>query len=49
MCGDSHDEHSKKVEVQGLTVRYMDPAQMETSWADMEEQTKLLMSIAKEE
>jgi hypothetical protein len=48
MCGDSHDEHSKKMEEQGLTVRRMDPTRMEKHWAEMEEQIKLLMGIAKE-
>ena len=41
-------EHTKKMEEQGLTVRYMDPAGMEKYWAEMEEQIKPLMSIAKE-
>jgi tripartite-type tricarboxylate transporter receptor subunit TctC len=41
-------EHMKKMEEQGLTVRYMDPARMEKYWADMEEQIKPLMGIAKE-
>jgi hypothetical protein len=33
----------KKMEEQGLTVRYMDPAKMEKYWAEMEEQIKPLM------
>jgi tripartite-type tricarboxylate transporter receptor subunit TctC len=41
-------EHMKKMEEQGLTVRYMDPARMEKYWADMEEQIKPLMGMAKE-
>jgi tripartite-type tricarboxylate transporter receptor subunit TctC len=41
-------EHMKKMEEQGLTVRYMDPARMEKYWSEMEEQIKPLMSIAKE-
>lgn len=41
-------EHTKKMDEQGLTVRYMDPGRMEKYWADMEEQIKPLMSIAKE-
>ncbi len=41
-------EHMKKMEEQGLTVRYMDPARMEKYWAEMEEQIKPLMGIAKE-
>lgn len=41
-------EHMKKMEEQGLTVRYMDPAKMEKYWADMEEQIKPLMGLAKE-
>ena len=41
-------EHMKKMEEQGLTVRYMDPAKMEKYWADMEEQIKPLMGMAKE-
>ncbi|MFB3817153.1 MAG: Bug family tripartite tricarboxylate transporter substrate binding protein [Candidatus Methylomirabilales bacterium] len=41
-------EHLKKMEEQGLTVRYMDPARMEKYWGEMEEQIKPLMSIAKE-
>jgi tripartite-type tricarboxylate transporter receptor subunit TctC len=40
-------EHMKKMEEQGLTVRYMDPAKMEKYWADMEEQIKPLMGMAK--
>jgi hypothetical protein len=49
VCGDSHDEHSKRMEERGLTVRYKDPVRMEKYWAEMEEQIKPLMSIAKEE
>ncbi len=41
-------EHTKKMEEQGLTVRYMDPVQMEKYWSEMEEQIKPLMDIAKE-
>jgi tripartite-type tricarboxylate transporter receptor subunit TctC len=41
-------EHMKKMEEQGLTVRYMEPARMEKYWAEMEEQIKPLMGIAKE-
>ncbi len=41
-------EHAKKMEEQGLTVRYMDPVKMEAYWAEMEEQVKPLMSIAKQ-
>jgi len=41
-------EHMKKMDEQGLTVRYMDPGRMEKYWAEMEEQIKPLMSIAKE-
>ena len=41
-------EHTKKMDEQGLTVRYMEPTRMEKYWADMEEQIKPLMSIAKE-
>jgi tripartite-type tricarboxylate transporter receptor subunit TctC len=41
-------EHMKKMEEQGLTVRYMDPTRMEKYWAEMEEQIKPLMNIAKE-
>jgi tripartite-type tricarboxylate transporter receptor subunit TctC len=41
-------EHMKKMEEQGLTVRYMEPARMDKYWAEMEEQIKPLMSIAKE-
>jgi putative tricarboxylic transport membrane protein len=41
-------EHMKKMEEQGLTVRYMDPARMEKYWSEMEEQIKPLMNIAKE-
>jgi tripartite-type tricarboxylate transporter receptor subunit TctC len=48
MCGDSQEEHAKKMEDQGLTVRYMDPAQMEKYWAEMEEQIKPLMDAAKQ-
>jgi hypothetical protein len=48
MCGDSYEEHSKKMQEQGLTVRYMEPARMEKYRAEMEEQIKPLMNIAKE-
>jgi len=41
-------EHAKKMEEQGLTVRYMDPAKMETYWAELEEQVRPLMDIAKQ-
>jgi tripartite-type tricarboxylate transporter receptor subunit TctC len=41
-------EHMKKMEEQGLTVRYMEPTRMEKYWAEMEEQIKPLMNIAKE-
>jgi putative tricarboxylic transport membrane protein len=41
-------EHMKKMEEQGLTVRYMDPPRMEKYWSEMEEQIKPLMNIAKE-
>ncbi|HSB78620.1 MAG TPA: tripartite tricarboxylate transporter substrate binding protein [Candidatus Methylomirabilis sp.] len=41
-------DHMKKMEEQGLTVRYMDPAGMQKYWSDMEEQIRPLMSIAKE-
>jgi tripartite-type tricarboxylate transporter receptor subunit TctC len=41
-------EHMKKMEEQGLTVRYMDPARMEKYWSEMEEQIKPLMGMAKE-
>jgi tripartite-type tricarboxylate transporter receptor subunit TctC len=44
----ANEEHLKKMEEQGLTVRYMEPARMEKYWADMEEQIKPLMGIAKE-
>jgi tripartite-type tricarboxylate transporter receptor subunit TctC len=44
----ANDEHSKKMEDQGLTVRYMDPARMEKYWAEMEEQIKPLMDAAKQ-
>lgn len=44
----ANPEHLKKMEEQGLTVRYMDPARMEKYWSEMEEQIKPLMSIAKE-
>ena len=44
----ANEEHLKKMEEQGLTVRYMDPARVEKYWAEMEEQIKPLMSIAKE-
>jgi tripartite-type tricarboxylate transporter receptor subunit TctC len=45
----ANGEHLKRMEEQGLTVRYMDPTRMEKYWAEMEEQIKPLMSIAKEE
>jgi hypothetical protein len=48
LLGIANEEHSKKMEEQGLTVRYMDPARMEKYWAEMEEQIKPLMNIAKE-
>lgn len=41
-------EHLKKMQEQGLTVRYMDPAKMEAYWAAMEEQIQPLMGIAKQ-
>jgi tripartite-type tricarboxylate transporter receptor subunit TctC len=41
-------EQMKKMEEQGLTVRYMDPGRMEKYWSEMEEQIKPLMGIAKE-
>jgi tripartite-type tricarboxylate transporter receptor subunit TctC len=41
------DEHAKKTEVQGLTIRYMDPVKFEAHWTGIEEQVKPLMSIAK--
>lgn len=44
----ANEEHSKKMQEQGLTVRYMEPARMDKYWAEMEEQIKPLMSIAKE-
>jgi tripartite-type tricarboxylate transporter receptor subunit TctC len=44
----ANPEHMKKMGEQGLTVRYMDPARMESYWAEMEEQIRPLMSIAKE-
>lgn len=33
-------EHLMKMQEQGLTVRYMDPAKMEAYWAAMEGQTQ---------
>jgi len=48
MCGSSHGEHMKTIEEQGLTVRYMDTTRMEKYWAEMEEQIKPPMNIAKE-
>jgi tripartite-type tricarboxylate transporter receptor subunit TctC len=37
----------KKMEEQGLTVRYMDPAKMEAYWTEMEEQVKPFIDEAK--
>ncbi len=41
------EEHKKKMNEQGLTMRYMDPSQMEAYWIEMEEQVKPLVSEAK--
>lgn len=41
------DEHTKRMEDLGQTVRYMDPAQSMAYWVEIEEQVKPLMALAK--
>ncbi len=43
------EEHKKKAEDAGLTLRYMDPAQLDAYWTDMEGQVKPLIDMAKAE
>ena len=45
----NNDEDKKKMGEQGLTLRYMDPAQMDAYWTEYEEQVKLLVDAAKQE
>lgn len=40
-------EHKKKMDEMGQTLRYMDPAEFEAYWADMEKQVRPLMDQAK--
>lgn len=42
------EEHTKRMEDLGQTVRYMDPAQTMAYWAEIEEQVKPLMVLAKQ-
>ncbi len=44
----SDPDHKKKMEEQGLALQFMDPAQMEAYWIDIEEQVKPLMQLAKQ-
>jgi tripartite-type tricarboxylate transporter receptor subunit TctC len=43
----ANEEHKKRMEDQGLTLRFMDPAQMTASWAEMEAQVKPLVDMIK--
>jgi hypothetical protein len=45
--GGDNEEHKKKMDEQGLTVRYMDPAQMEAYWTEMEGWVAPLVDEAK--
>jgi tripartite-type tricarboxylate transporter receptor subunit TctC len=45
--GMDNEEHKKKMDEQGLTVRYMDPAQMEAYWTEMEGWVAPLVDEAK--
>lgn len=40
------DEHKKKMEEGGFSLRYMDPAQTDAYWASMEAQVQPLMALA---
>lgn len=42
------DEHKKRMDEMGQTVRYTDPAQTMAAWADMEERMRPLMELAKQ-
>ena len=41
-------EHIQKMDEQGLTLKYMNPDQLEKYWRDFEEQVKPLMELARE-
>ncbi len=41
------EDHKKKMEEMGQTLRYMDPSEFETYWAEMEKQVQPLMDRAK--
>jgi len=43
----ANDEHKRRMEDQGLTLRFMDPAQMTAYWAEMEAQAKPLVEMVK--
>ncbi len=44
----ANDEHKRRMDDQGLTLRFMDPAQMKAYWDEMEAQAKPLVELVKQ-